>query len=318
MPDEKVTEARSEIGRVLSVVMAIVIVVTITAVIAFGQGVEQERRYKFTSAPSNEQLVDARERCKAQQALNLPTCIDEAIRNSLDDRLGQEDLKAQQGMTFWAAIMTLVAAFTAIITALGVWFVKRTLDATLKAVEDTSEATAAMVEANRLTASSQRAWIDIEPEYRIEGRPQDRIFISTSSHFSNIGRSIATKVYRMSRLRSGTGASITEDFNDLFRTMIKSGGGLTLMPGRQLSGGQTASGLSCSSFNWDESSHTNLCLISIVIYEIEGDTRKHYSRAMWHFQRSEDLYGPGQRDLSWEDIRNGDIEIDSNSYLDCT
>ncbi len=66
----------------------------------------------------------------------------------------EADLMAQQDMAFWAMLMFFASLVTIAITAIGVWLVKRTLDATLKAVEDTSVATAAMREANEIARAS--------------------------------------------------------------------------------------------------------------------------------------------------------------------
>lgn len=47
-------------------------------------------------------------------------------------------------------LMFFATLFTIAVTAVGVWLVKRTLDATLEAVEDTGKATDAMIEANKI------------------------------------------------------------------------------------------------------------------------------------------------------------------------
>lgn len=67
-----------------------------------------------------------------------------------DQQRADADLQAQQDMALYALLMLIATVATIIITGVGVWFVKRTLDATLQAVEDTGKATEAMLEANKI------------------------------------------------------------------------------------------------------------------------------------------------------------------------
>ena len=73
-----------------------------------------------------------------------------------DQLLAEADLQAQQDMVFWATLMFAATVATVIITAIGVWFVKRTLQETMKAVRETSDATVAMREANAIARESAR------------------------------------------------------------------------------------------------------------------------------------------------------------------
>ena len=68
----------------------------------------------------------------------------------------EADLQAQQDMAFYALLMFAASLATVLITALGVWFVKRTLDATLQAVKDTGRATLAVEKANELAERNAR------------------------------------------------------------------------------------------------------------------------------------------------------------------
>lgn len=68
-------------------------------------------------------------------------------------------------MSKWAFWMVLISGLTVGITALGVWFVKRTLDATLEAVEDTGKATVAVQKANEIAREANerqlRAYLSV-------------------------------------------------------------------------------------------------------------------------------------------------------------
>lgn len=78
-----------------------------------------------------------------------------------DEHNAKEDLtlEAQQGQTFWAKISALVAMGALIVTVLGLYLVKKTLDATRQAVEKAAES-------NRISQqtalSERRAWIKID------------------------------------------------------------------------------------------------------------------------------------------------------------
>lgn len=70
------------------------------------------------------------------------------LQTERDQQRADDDLQAQQDMALYALFMVIATVATVLVTAVGVWFVKRTLDATLQAVQDTSEATQAMLDAN--------------------------------------------------------------------------------------------------------------------------------------------------------------------------
>ncbi|MEO1921609.1 MAG: hypothetical protein ABGW84_06960 [Sphingomonadaceae bacterium] len=82
------------------------------------------------------------------------------------EQRAEADLEAQQEMAFWAMLMFFATLATVAITAFGVFLVKRTLDETIKAVKETSEATEAMRETNTIAKLSNerqlRAYVNIE------------------------------------------------------------------------------------------------------------------------------------------------------------
>jgi len=82
------------------------------------------------------------------------------------------ELAAQHSsaLAAWAGVAVSAAAL--IVTAIGVWFVKRTLDATWAAVEDTASTTTAMVESNRIAQASSRPLMVFDIENALfEGPP---------------------------------------------------------------------------------------------------------------------------------------------------
>lgn len=90
-----------------------------------------------------------------------PARMVECVKATSEEQRAQQDLAAQRQMSLWTFGMFVVSVVTAIITGLGVWFVKGTLGATMMAVKETSAATATMKEANVLIQSEQRPWLRI-------------------------------------------------------------------------------------------------------------------------------------------------------------
>ena len=94
-------------------------------------------------------------------------------------------------MADWAAIMAALTLATFIATAVGVWLVKRTLDATLEAVVDTGRATEAMLVQNKIALAAQRPWIAIDCElanFSLKGRVLEVEWVVS---LKNIGQSAA-------------------------------------------------------------------------------------------------------------------------------
>tara|TARA_R100001129_G_scaffold185623_1_gene174408 strand:+ start:2856 stop:3725 length:870 start_codon:yes stop_codon:yes gene_type:complete len=88
--------------------------------------------------------------CVGREGAAAIECVSEAIESAQHQSDSRQDLYAQQDMSRWAFWLLVLTVLTFAVTAIGVWFVKRTLDATLEAVEDTEHATLAMNEANEI------------------------------------------------------------------------------------------------------------------------------------------------------------------------
>lgn len=227
----------------------------------------------------------------------------------------KRDLAAQEGMAVWGFWMAVFAGLTAAITAAGTILIWRQVSLTREAVKDTGDATVAMVKANEIAAAAQRAWIDITPIFDIRINSNGSVRFETGAKFKNIGKSVATKVESVARLRTGPMDQIYEEYNDMFRRMIKSDSGYSLIPGGEKSGGQIYGGFTGKTVKWNEDGRSNFCLITIATYNIEGDPKRRYSRAVWRAHiANEDTADPR---LTWEDFLTREIDITKNSYLDC-
>lgn len=104
--------------------------------------------------------------CAALVGPAFTECVTEQVKASREDQRTEYDLQAQQDSAEAAFWMAIIGTATLLATLIALWFVKGTLEATRKAVEETGEATAAMKEANRIastmTAAELRPYVFIE------------------------------------------------------------------------------------------------------------------------------------------------------------
>lgn len=127
-------------------------------------GRQAERRHQAPADYSQAAKADAERSCVGREPSAAFECIYEKVESSQDQARAEQDLSAQQRAADSALASALIALLTFIITAIGVWFVKRTLDATLEAVKDTGEATVEMRRSNDIaqdvSVKQLRAYID--------------------------------------------------------------------------------------------------------------------------------------------------------------
>ncbi len=141
---------------------AIVLCCTIVGGLAYGLGSQKERRQQLPASYAKAAKEDAERACAAIQPAASFDCIYEKAQSAQEQALNEQDLTAQQSAANSALMSAIIAFFTLILSGVGVWFVRRTLEATVKAVEDTSTATAAMVKQNEIAEETKRPWIKCE------------------------------------------------------------------------------------------------------------------------------------------------------------
>lgn len=136
-------------------------------------GREAERRDQTPANYSQSAKADAQRACVGMEARAAFECVYEKVEASQEQASTEQDLSAQQRAATSALASAVVAALTLVISIVGVWYVKRTLDATLEAVQDTGKATIAMNDANEIankaislqrqnTIVDQRPWLSVE------------------------------------------------------------------------------------------------------------------------------------------------------------
>jgi hypothetical protein len=140
---------------------ALVLCGIIVGILAFLNGQEAVRRDKTPAAYAESAKSKAQQDCAGREGNAAFECIYEKVEASQDQARGEQNLSAQQHAANSALFSAFIALLTLILSGFGVWFVKRTLDATLKAVEDTGIATKAMQRQNELTEAAQRPWLTV-------------------------------------------------------------------------------------------------------------------------------------------------------------
>ena len=161
---------------------------------------QAERYIQDYATATTEQIGRA---CTGLEAARLRECIAEQMEASRENERGERDLRAQQDMAEWAFWMFFVSAVTMGLTAVALWFVKGTLDATRRAVEDTSEATRAMHAANEIARENME--LENRPilqfvgfELSEWGESRDKMLLR--AQWQNIGkmpaRPVGTRVFR--------------------------------------------------------------------------------------------------------------------------
>ena len=129
------------------------------------QAREEYKRKYATEAYKRAAQRDAESACIGTDPRAVFKCVNEKAETAYQTAHDEQDLSAQQRAASSALASVVLTFFSLILSGVGVWYVKRTLDATLEAVEDTSDATQAMMRQNEIAEKAQRAWItiDIEP-----------------------------------------------------------------------------------------------------------------------------------------------------------
>jgi hypothetical protein len=183
------TEGLGHWGYLLALLLSCLVV----GFLSFSQGQETERRNAAPYDHSESAKSYAQRACLGRDGVAQFECIYDAVEASSETARADQDLDAQQGMRFWSVVMVVVSMGTAAITGIGVLYVKRTLDATLVAVESTSDATQAMFEANLIAKESMqvqsRAYIGLD-EAKFERRGNHLVFYLT---FKNGGQTPARR-----------------------------------------------------------------------------------------------------------------------------
>ncbi len=153
-------------------VIGVVLVVFLSWGVGWLQASEKEKRQQTPAAYQDRAKKNAQRTCIGIEPSTVFECVYEHIETAKQTAHDEQDLSAQQRAASSALASAAIAFFTLIITGVGVWFVKRTLEATLEAVEDTGRATEAMNDANEIARmaynASVRPWLSLDAEMAVD------------------------------------------------------------------------------------------------------------------------------------------------------
>lgn len=216
--------------------IGIVLAIAIAVGIGWLSGSESERRYQSPHRHAESAKSDARRACAEIRGQGeIFDCIYDKVETNEQASQAEQNLSAQQRAASSALSSAVISLFTLLVSIIGVWYVKRTLDATLKAVEDTSLATHAMGDANNIARTAQRAWIGINDAYvsNIYAHPAGEeywVWIDFVFVLKNSGLSPALNI--RSALMHWTDQPDRKNLSELYAmSEDKSVGGINISPG---------------------------------------------------------------------------------------
>lgn len=167
-------------------VVALLGVAVLIGVVGWSLGRQAEQRYNQPHQHAENAKDEAKRSCVGIEPATVFECVYEKVERSGDTARSEQDLTAQQEAAWATMLGSGVSALALFATLVGLFYVRGTLLATLKAVEDTSEATEAMREANEIARDGDRPWVAVlGPEtVKIETGVKDGKDISGSAGFT--------------------------------------------------------------------------------------------------------------------------------------
>ena len=156
------------LGR-FGLALAVLLSCLLVGGLAYLEGRETERSDQTPKAYQAAGKHDAERACVGGEPGAVFECVYEHVETSAQAAHDEQDLKAQQRAASSALVSAVFALLTMALSGLGVWYVKRTLDATLAAVEDTGEATKEMKRANEIALMGVKAQHKPHLELALQG-----------------------------------------------------------------------------------------------------------------------------------------------------
>jgi hypothetical protein len=263
------------------------------AVLAYASGREDQRRYETPASYAKAAKADAQSACAGREGTAAFECVYEKVEAAQEQARAEQDLSAQQKAANSALLSALIAFFTLILTGVGVWYIKRTLEATLKAVEDTSEATDAMREANRMALLAQRPWLSVEIVPTILKRQGHALRCEIEINVTNLGQSVAKNYLLFSKLKYTPSGSFDEA-EEIFETFAaKLGNTRRVVLPRDTERTKYWSYQSIDFLPWAESEAADKRLAVLFVVsafyqsELTGDKWHRVDKAIWVARKTE-------------------------------
>ena len=181
------------IGTVLVAIIGIAAYWSMFYSMGFQSGQNERKANVEAGHYANDTAKQIERECSAKAGQAARECIAKIVAAERESQRGESDLAAQWKAADWVMWAGVLAGAQLFATGLGLYFVRETLRATLKAVEDTGKATNAMVRQNEITTEKERAHL----EFVHAEANADANFLSIILKFVNRGASLA-EVYAIS------------------------------------------------------------------------------------------------------------------------
>lgn len=171
------------------------------------QAREEYNRKQTPAAYAEAANNDAESSCVGTEPRAVFECVNEKAKTAYQTAHDEQDLSAQQRAASSALVTAILSGIALILSGVGVWYVKRTLDATLEAVEDTGKATKAMENSNSIAVrrnelelrpylglDGENATIELDP--KVDADADDGVFVGFKIKivFRNFGNTPAKRV----------------------------------------------------------------------------------------------------------------------------
>jgi len=154
-----------------------------------------ERSKRYTSTYAADAAKHVEKDCAGRAGKALVECMVEIVDATRESQRAESDLGAQWQAANWVAWATIIAGVQLVATILGLVYIRETLLATVKAVEDTGVATQAMKDANLIAdrTSRQQLRAYLTPEIAVVEWHPNGINYKITISFKNTGGTPATK-----------------------------------------------------------------------------------------------------------------------------
>ena len=144
----------------------------------------------------------------------MAECIRKIVEATNENHRSENDLVAQTEMSLWAFWLLIVSTFTLAVTAIGVWFIYRTLSVTqetLRQAEETTKAANKTVKVTREMGHAEtRAYLSIRNgSYSISGNS-----IRFAVQVANSGQSPSRRCNMSCKIR---GSAVLDDTNFTYK-----------------------------------------------------------------------------------------------------
>lgn len=174
---------------------------------------------------------EAIRRCTADDRSAVIACVKDSVAGAYRTANDEQNLKAQQRAAMSALVTAVAAIFGIAVSIVGIYFVKRTLEATLAAVTETGNATREMERQGALAAIAQRPWVVLKPRISKVEVDGNRLTMLVCVQAENIGKSVAQNVSMWMKVVQGEHRleAAVRDINR--RLELMSGATSPLVPG---------------------------------------------------------------------------------------